>query len=130
MDIKSQRKRKLVRIVAACLLIFAFADVLFPSPSCCGGVDGLEGYSISLASDEAQDSNQTDTFDKSDETPRDQHSDCSTCSDNCFCCGHAMVNTAIAAASAPDQQLALPSPPIHNVPTPSLRGTFHPPRLA
>lgn len=117
-------------MMAACLLLFACMDVFCPPSSCCSGVEGLEGYALSLSGNNAQDSTQKTSFDKSEGVPRDNHSDCSTCDEACFCCGHAMVNTANALASIPGQSLTLISFAINPIPNPPLRGTYHPPRLA
>jgi hypothetical protein len=130
MSINAKTKPKLVRLAAACLLFFAFVDIFCPPPSCCCGVEGFEGAAVSLSSNDAQGSTQTAAFDNSDGVPRDQHSDCPTCDEDCFCCGHAMANTAFAATSAPDQKPILTSPAVHPVPNPPLRGTYHPPRFA
>jgi hypothetical protein len=128
MNINAKTKARRVRLLAACLLFFAVADIIFPPPSCCCGVEGIEAYAASVGGD-SRATSQAASVEKTEDAPQDKH-DCATCDEDCFCCGHAIAVVGVISATIPIQNL-LPAQTIElSIPTPPLRGTFRPPRLA
>jgi hypothetical protein len=128
MNIYAKAKARRVRLVAACLLFFAVADVVCPPPSCCCGVEGLEGYTAASTDHASRASSQTASVEKRDDAPQEKH-DCTTCDDDCFCCGHATAVAGVATTIISVQKLP-PAPSTDQpIQTPPLRGTFRPPRL-
>ncbi len=131
--VKLKRNWRLVRLVAIFFLLHTGADLFLPQYFCSGEMGGLPASSRVLASTGA-DSNLftrdvSSRLDNTDEVPSPDRE--VPHEEDCFCCcAHVLPCTGFVNAVVSD----LRSPQLPSaerlVPSPQLRGPYHPPRLS
>jgi hypothetical protein len=130
-----KRYGRFVRAVAVFFLLFTGADILMPQYFCddeIGGISLPTASAATLNTDEraAGDSKVAAVADSDDSRSR-QPSDPSSHEEDCFCCcAHVLPSlpfTSTETAEVRQPMAAFLNDPL---PSPPLRGTYHPPRIA
>lgn len=129
--ISSTKKHGLwVRSLALFFLLFTGADLFLPQYFCAGEeVGGIPFNSRTVSSTNKADA-LVATF-NSDNSRPDQPEDREHHEEDCFCCcAHVLPSVGFGDPLVLDL-ISLPAPPsMDSLPSPPLRGTYHPPRIA
>ena len=129
---RSARRSYLVRGVAVFFVLFVFFDLAFPQ-LCQEAADGIPSriHAPAQAADGEPDASDRAAAKDSGDTRPDRQPERESHEEDCLgCCAHVLMGdmfTPVAVA----ETVSLPAPPVDaQVPTPSLRNPYHPPRIS
>jgi hypothetical protein len=133
LDTRSARRGYLVRGVAVFFVLFVFVDLAFPQ-LCQEAADGIPGRIHATAQAAGREPDATDragAVQNSEDSRDGQHPEQAPHEEDCFgCCGHVLPGTEFPGLKVVEI-VSLPTPPVYTqVPTPSLRNPYHPPRIS
>ena len=120
-----------MRVLALFFLIHTGADILMPQYFCAGEEGGNLPFQASVVTRGAGESNEPilAAVTSSDESDRDRQPDQGPHEEDCFCCcSHVLPGVGFGGPVAFDL-ISVPPPSFaDSLPSPPLRGTYHPPR--
>lgn len=129
---RSARKSYLVRGVALFFVLFVFFDLAFPQ-LCREAADGIlsEIQATAQAGDVAKGSSERAVVKDSGDMRHDGQPEQAPHDEDCLgCCAHVLLGDIVIPVAA-SEAASLPVPPKYlQVPTPSLRTPYHPPRIS
>ena len=131
-DVHIRSLRRLLRGVAVFFLLVVSTDLTCPQPYC-GEIGKLpvESNVFLLASGQTDIvTSQHASITNADDYRQEQPSDSSACEEDCFCCAYVTSGVAFTAVVSLDQKLPGAVRNSDSLPSPPLRSTFHPPRIA
>jgi hypothetical protein len=129
-----KRYGRFVRAVAVFFLLFTGADILMPQYFCddeIGGISLPTAAAILNTEERSAGDRDVASVAGSDDSRSRQPSDTAPHEEDCFCCC-AHVLPGLAFTTVGTSEMRLPSAPFVRqlLPSPPLRGTYHPPRIA
>lgn len=129
---RSARKSYLVRGVALFFVVFVFFDLAFPE-FCREAADGIPSrIQVTVrAADPIADSSDRAAVKDSGNTHRDGQPEQAPHDEDCLgCCAHVLMGDIVTPVAATEAVSLLVPPKDIQVPTPSLRTPYHPPRIS
>lgn len=129
----SRRYGRLVRGVAVFFLLFTGADILLPEYFCDDEIGGisLSAAATMLASLESASERGHTAFVDSNNSHSRQPSDTTPHAEDCFCCcAHVLPGIAFATVNVSELRSPFAPEISQSLPSPPLRGSYHPPRIA
>lgn len=128
-NINSVWKRRFIRVVAVFFLLYVGVDVATPQ-FCNEETERLALVSSAPANNEGIVAPERDTNINSEDSRQDPASDQTHQEDCLGCCAHVLPGTITAHATVVDLKMPAAALESLSLPTPPVRGTFHPPRFS